>query len=88
MSFLESADPEIFQAVSAEYQRQRSTINLIASENYASRAVLEAQGSFLSDKYAEGYPRKKVNFKIGTCKNKKDHIEWRVNGLDKIKKFE
>lgn len=66
MSFLESTDPEIFRAVSDEYQRQRSTINLIASENYASSAVLEAQGSPLTNKYAEGYPGRRY---YGGCEN-------------------
>ena len=52
MSILEQTDPQINQAIVAEIKRQRETINLIASENYVSRAVLEAQGSFLTDKYA------------------------------------
>ena len=66
MSFLESADPEIFSAVKAEYERQRTTINLIASENYSSAAVLEAQGSPLTNKYAEGYPGRRY---YGGCEN-------------------
>ena len=49
-----------------EGKRQRETINLIASENYASRAVLEAQGSFLTNKYAEGYPKQRY---YGGCEN-------------------
>ncbi len=49
-------DPEIGSAILDEIERQRNVINLIASENYASRAVLEAQGSVLMNKYAEGYP--------------------------------
>ena len=49
-------DPEIGNAISQEIERQRRDINLIASENYASKAVLEAQGSVLTNKYAEGYP--------------------------------
>ncbi|MCH8186891.1 MAG: serine hydroxymethyltransferase [Chloroflexi bacterium] len=56
MSTLMEQDPEVGRAVRGEIERQRSTINLIASENYASRAVLEAQGSVLTNKYAEGYP--------------------------------
>lgn len=56
MSSLSQTDPEISQAVDMEVKRQRETINLIASENYTSNAVLEAQGSFLTGKYAEGYP--------------------------------
>ena len=56
MSFLSQTDHEISHALDMEEKRQRETINFIASENYASRAVLEAQGSFLTSKYAEGYP--------------------------------
>jgi glycine hydroxymethyltransferase len=66
MSFLSQTDPEISRALDMEKERQRSTINLIASENYASRAVLEAQGSFLTSKYAEGYPGKRY---YGGCEN-------------------
>ena len=56
MSVLNQQDPELFSAVESEIVRQRRNINLIASENYASKAVLEAQGSVLTNKYAEGYP--------------------------------
>jgi glycine hydroxymethyltransferase len=55
-SFLAAADPEIARAISLELGRQRDTLELIASENVASPAVLEAQGSVLTNKYAEGYP--------------------------------
>src|SRR5688500_1924362 len=53
---LAESDPEIAQAVRNEEQRQNSGLELIASENFVSRAVLEAQGSVLTNKYAEGYP--------------------------------
>jgi glycine hydroxymethyltransferase len=53
---LEESDPELFLAVEGELGRQRNEIELIASENIVSRAVLEAQGSVLTNKYAEGYP--------------------------------
>jgi glycine hydroxymethyltransferase len=56
---LRRADPEIFDAIVAEEKRQRENIELIASENFTSRAVMEAQGSVLTNKYAEGYPRKR-----------------------------
>jgi glycine hydroxymethyltransferase len=56
---LASADPDISALVRAEDQRQRDGLRMIPSENYASRAVLEACGSTLSNKYAEGYPRKR-----------------------------
>src|SRR5690606_35929 len=55
-SALEAADPEIAAAIGDELGRQRHQIELIASENIVSRAVLEAQGSVLTNKYAEGYP--------------------------------
>ena len=66
MSFLDQVDPETGRIISREKTRQRETINLIASENYASRAVLEAQGSFLTGKYAEGYPGHRY---YGGCEN-------------------
>ena len=56
---LESIDPEIFAAIGLENQRQEDHIELIASENYTSPAVMAAQGSQLTNKYAEGYPGKR-----------------------------
>jgi glycine hydroxymethyltransferase len=53
---LAAADPDIFSAIGSELQRQQEKIELIASENIVSKAVLEAQGSVLTNKYAEGYP--------------------------------
>src|SRR2546430_16664664 len=53
---LSEADPEIADVIAKELGRQRDEIELIASENIVSRAVLEAQGSVLTNKYAEGYP--------------------------------
>jgi glycine hydroxymethyltransferase len=53
---IREVDPEIFAVIEAERQRQRETLELIASENYASRAVLDAMGTVLNNKYAEGYP--------------------------------
>lgn len=66
MSSLSKTDPEISCVIDLEGKRQRETINLIASENYTSRAVLEAQGSALTDKYAEGYPGQRY---YGGCEN-------------------
>ena len=66
MNFINQTDQEISHAVDLEKKRQRETLNLIASENYASRAVLEAQGSFLTSKYAEGYPQRRY---YGGCEN-------------------
>ncbi len=56
---LSEADPAIFAAIQSENARQRDNIELIASENFTSRAVMEAQGSCLTNKYAEGYPGKR-----------------------------
>ena len=56
MSILSRQDPEIARAIELEAARQRDKIELIASENFVSPAVLEAQGSVLTNKYAEGYP--------------------------------
>ena len=56
VSSLAQVDPEVFAVVQSENQRQEDHIELIASENYASKAVMEAQGSQLTNKYAEGYP--------------------------------
>jgi glycine hydroxymethyltransferase len=56
MSFLMDQDPEVARAIQQENDRQRDSIVLIASENYASRAVLEAQCNVMNNKYAEGYP--------------------------------
>ncbi len=59
MEFLKSYDPELGNAVEAEYNRQQSCIELIASENFASKAVISAMGTVLTNKYAEGYPGKR-----------------------------
>ncbi len=63
---IEHTDPEIWAAIQAENTRQEHHIELIASENYASPAVLQAQGSQLTNKYAEGYPGKRY---YGGCEN-------------------
>ncbi|KOG91432.1 hypothetical protein ADK38_03215, partial [Streptomyces varsoviensis] len=55
-SSLHELDPDVAAAVDAELDRQQSTLEMIASENFAPVAVMEAQGSVLTNKYAEGYP--------------------------------
>ena len=63
---LRKTDPEIYDAIVAEEKRQRENVELIASENFTSRAVMEAQGSVMTNKYAEGYPKKRW---YGGCEN-------------------
>jgi len=59
MSHIAKQDPTVFQAIQDELKRQQNKIELIASENFVSEAVMEAQGSVLTNKYAEGYPGKR-----------------------------
>ena len=78
---LNKVDPEIAQAVFLERQRQQENIELIASENFTSPAVMEAQGSVLTNKYAEGYPKKRW---YGGCENV-DTVEQLA--IDRAKKL-
>ena len=66
MSFLEKQDPNIQAVINQELARQRDKLEMIASENFVSQAVMEAQGSVLTNKYAEGYPGKRY---YGGCEN-------------------
>jgi glycine hydroxymethyltransferase len=78
---LAQADPELWQAVVAESKRQEDHIELIASENYASPAVLLAQGSVLTNKYAEGYPGKRY---YGGC----EHVDTVESlAIERVKKL-
>src|SRR5579862_7014602 len=72
MTPLEKTDPEIAGIIERELERQNTTIQLIASENFTSRAVLEAQGSVLTNKYSEGYPAKRYyggNYVVDDAEN-------------------
>lgn len=66
MDALRRTDPEIAETIDREYRRQNSHLELIASENWVSEAVMEAQGSIMTNKYAEGYPAKRY---YGGCEN-------------------
>ena len=65
-SSLTKTDPAVLEAVKSEFHRQNDQIELIASENIVSKAVLEAQGTILTNKYAEGYPGKRY---YGGCEH-------------------
>jgi glycine hydroxymethyltransferase len=76
-----SVDPELWAAIQAENQRQEAHIELIASENYASPAVMAAQGSQLTNKYAEGYPGKRY---YGGC----EHVDVAESlAIDRVKRL-
>ncbi len=78
---LEDADKELFNSIKDEFTRQQNHIELIASENIVSKAVLEAQGSVLTNKYAEGYPSKRY---YGGC----EHVDVSENlAIDRAKKL-
>ena len=66
LKYVEDADPEIAKVISCEIERQKNTLELIASENISSQAVMAVQGSVLTNKYAEGYPGKRY---YGGCEN-------------------
>jgi glycine hydroxymethyltransferase len=71
MELLRQSDPQVAASIEGEYRRQLGTLEMIASENFASPAVLAAQGSVLTNKYAEGYPGKRW---YGGCE-KVDEVE-------------
>src|SRR5688572_31148061 len=78
---IESFDPELAGAMSSEQRRQEEHLELIASENYASPRVLEAQGTVLTNKYAEGYPGKRY---YGGC----EHVDVAEQlAIDRAKKL-
>src|SRR2546425_8263723 len=78
---LANVDPELWAVIQKENVRQQEHIELIASENYCSPAVMEAQGSQLTNKYAEGYPGKRY---YGGCENV-DVVEQLA--IDRVKKL-
>ena len=63
---LSEVDPEVADALGRELERQRDTLEMIASENFVPQAILECQGSVLTNKYAEGYPGKRY---YGGCEH-------------------
>lgn len=81
MQFLENTDKAIFDIIGKERHRQEEGLELIASENYCSQAVMEAQGSCLTNKYAEGYPGKRY---YGGCEFVDDAEQLAIDRLKKI----
>jgi glycine hydroxymethyltransferase len=81
MSILQQADPEIWQAIQGEKQRQQTGLEMIASENYTSAAVMAAQGSVLTNKYAEGYPGRRY---YGGCEHVDTAEKLAINRLLKL----
>jgi len=78
---LQDADRELYDSIRDEFSRQQNHIELIASENIVSKAVLEAQGSVLTNKYAEGYPSKRY---YGGC----EHVDVTENlAIERVKKL-
>ena len=78
---LKEADKELYNSIKDEFSRQQNHIELIASENIVSKAVLEAQGSVLTNKYAEGYPGKRY---YGGC----EHVDVSENlAIERAKKL-
>jgi glycine hydroxymethyltransferase len=81
LNHLKTADQEVYQSIMDELHRQRTKIELIASENFVSQAVMEAQGSVLTNKYAEGYPSRRY---YGGC----EHVDVVENlARDRAKKI-
>lgn len=80
-SRIEAEDPEVFAAIAGEERRQKDNLELIASENYASRAVREAMGCVMTNKYAEGYPGKRY---YGGCEFV-DQVE--LLAIDRLKRL-
>ncbi len=66
MNFIEANDPDVWAAISDEIERQQDGLEMIASENYTSPAVMQAAGSVLTNKYAEGYPGRRY---YGGCEH-------------------
>lgn len=81
MSYISNQDPQVQEVINKEFDRQNNNIELIASENFVSQAVLEAQGSILTNKYAEGYPDKRY---YGGC----EHVDVVENlARDRVKEM-
>ena len=81
---LSTADPDLYKTIKLELERQQQHIELIASENIVSKAVLDAQGSILTNKYAEGYPSKRY---YGGCEFVDKAEELAIERVKKLKRI-
>ena len=82
MNPLENQDPEIWEAIQAEAVRQHDGLEMIASENYTSPAIMQAAGSVLTNKYAEGYPRPSVLRRLRARRRRSK--TWRSSGPNEL----
>ena len=81
MSYIKKVDPELYEIIIKEQNREHDTLELIASENFTSPAILEAAGGIMTNKYAEGYPGKRY---YGGC----IHVDEAENlAIDRLKKL-
>ena len=81
MSYIKKVDPELYEIINREQNREHDTLELIASENFTSPAILEAAGGIMTNKYAEGYPGKRY---YGGC----IHVDEAENlAIDRLKKL-
>ena len=81
MSYIENIDPELYSIIQKEKEREHNTLELIASENFASTAVLEAAGGIMTNKYAEGYPGKRY---YGGCEHVDEAEDLAIERLKKL----
>ena len=81
IKLLEKNDPKVFHGIQSEFERELNTLELIASENFTSPSVMEAVGSVLTNKYAEGYPGRRY---YGGC----EHVDEVENlAIDRAKEL-
>ena len=81
MSYIEKIDPELYQIIQREHKREHNTLELIASENFTSPAILEAAGGIMTNKYAEGYPGKRY---YGGCVHVDEAENLAISRLKKL----
>tara|TARA_Y100001970_G_scaffold103186_1_gene129536 strand:- start:490 stop:840 length:351 start_codon:yes stop_codon:yes gene_type:complete len=81
LSYIKKIDPESYQIIQREHEREHNTLELIASENFTSPAILEAAGGIMTNKYAEGYPGKRY---YGGCVHVDEAENLAISRLKKL----